>query len=101
MSGEGPLRRGWDLRTGLEYRCTQALFGRVGYVYRWEDEDDYTRQNEYLANIVTLGIGLRPAGARWTFEGGYALEWRRAEFGTLSDPRSGRQRLASMVRWTF
>ena len=37
LSGEGPLWKGWDLRTGLEYRCTQALTGRVGYMYRWED----------------------------------------------------------------
>jgi hypothetical protein len=101
LSGQGPLRKGWDLRTGIEYRATSVMTGRVGYVYRWEDEDGYTRQNEYLANMATLGFGLRPAGASWIIEAGYALEWRRAEFGTPADPRSSRQQLASMVRWTF
>jgi hypothetical protein len=101
LSGQGPLRKGWDLRTGFEYRCTQAMTGRVGYVHRWEDEDDYVRQNEYLSNAVTLGVGLRPAGATWTFEAGYAVEWRQADYGTSADPRSSRQQLASMVRWTF
>jgi hypothetical protein len=100
-SGQGPLRKGWDLRTGIEYRCTQAMTGRVGYVYRWEDQDDFIRQNEYLANTVTLGLGLRPAGARWTFEAGYAIAWQQADYGTLADPRSSRQQLASMVRWAF
>jgi len=101
VSGQGPLRKGWDLRTGLEYRATQVMTGRFGYAYRRADEDDYTRQNEYLANVVTLGLGLRPAGANWTLQAGYAIEWWRAEFGTLADQRSSRQHLASMVRWTF
>ena len=101
LSGQGPLRKGWDLRTGLEYRCTQAMTGRVGYVYRREDEDDYIQQNEYLANTMTLGLGLRPAGATWTFEAGYAIEWRQPDYGTSADPRSSRQQLASMVRWAF
>ncbi len=101
LSGEGPLRKGWDVRTGLEYRCNQAMTGRVGYMYRWEDENEYVRQDEYLSNIVTLGLGLRPAGANWTFEAGYAVEWRRADYGAPADPRSSRQQLASMVRWAF
>ena len=101
MSGQGPLRKGWDLRTGLEYRCTQVLTGRVGYAYRWEDRDDYTRQNEYLASSVTLGLGLRPAGAAWNFEVGYAIGWLRADYGAPAEPRACRQQLASMVRWAF
>jgi hypothetical protein len=75
--------------------------GRVGYVYRWEDENEYLRQDEYLANAVTLGLGLRPTGASWTLDVGYAVEWRRADYGSLADPHSSRQQLASMVRWTF
>lgn len=100
-SGQGPLRKGWDLRTGIEYRFSQVMTGRAGYVYRWEDENDYIRQDEYLTNTVTLGLGLRPAGANWTFESGYAVGWRQADYGTLADPRSSRQQLASMVRWAF
>jgi hypothetical protein len=101
VSGQGPLRKGWDLRTGLEYQCTAVMTGRVGYVYRWEDGDDYTRQNEYLGHTMTLGLGLRPAGATWSLEAGYAVEWQQADFGTPSQPRSSRQQLASMVRWVF
>jgi hypothetical protein len=101
MSGQGQLRKGWDLRTGFEYRCTQALIGRIGYAYRWEDENYQLRQDEYLANAMTLGLGLRPAGANWTFEAGYAIEWRRADYGAQANPRSSRQQLASMVRWAF
>jgi hypothetical protein len=101
VSAHGPVRKGWDLRTGLEYRCNEAVNGRVGYAYRWEDQDDLTLQNEYLANILTLGLGLRPAGASWTFDVGYAIEWRQADFGTPAEPRSSRQQLASMLRWAF
>jgi hypothetical protein len=100
-SGQGPLLRGWDLRTGLEYRCTQAMTGRIGYAYRLVDRDDYTRQNEYLSHTMTLGLGLRPAEATWTFEAGYAIEWQQADYGTPAEPRASRQQLASMVRWAF
>jgi hypothetical protein len=100
-SGQGPLRRGWDVRTGLEYRCTQAMTGRVGYAYRWEDRDACTQQNEYLSNSLTLGLGLRPAGVGWVFEAGYAIEWLQADYGTPEEPRASRQQLTSMVRWAF
>ena len=101
VSGHGPTRKGWDLRTGLEYRCNPVMTGRVGYAYGWEDQDEFTRQNEYLANTLTLGLGLRPAGAFWTFDVGYAIDWRQADYGTPAEPRSCRQHLASMVRWAF
>ncbi len=101
LSGQGPLRKGWDLRTGFEYRCTRVLTGRVGYAYRWEDLDEYTQQNENLAQTMTLGLGIRPAGATWTFEAGYAIEWLRADYGTPAEPRASRQQLASMLRWAF
>jgi hypothetical protein len=100
-SGQGPLRKAWDVRTGLEYRCTPVMTGRVGYAYRRDDLDDYTRQNEYLAHTMTLGLGLRPAGAKWSFDAGYAIEWRQADYEAPGALRSSRQQLASMVRWTF
>jgi hypothetical protein len=100
-SGTGPRPTGWDLRTGLEYRWMSTLTGRVGYMYRWEDRDAYTKQNEYLGNTITLGLGLRPAGASWTIESGYAIEWLQADYGTPAEPRASRQQLASMVRWVF
>jgi hypothetical protein len=101
MSGFGPLRRAWDLRAGFEYRCTEVATGRIGYAYRWEDPDVLTRRNEFLANSLTLGLGIRPAGATWSFESGYAIEWRAADYFAPEKPRASRQQLASMVRWTF
>jgi hypothetical protein len=98
---EGPLHRGWDLRTGLEYRCTNVLTCRAGYVYRWDDQDDFTAQNEYLGHTMTLGAGIKPAGAAWTLEAGYAVQWLRADFGSPVEPRGSRQQLASMVRLAF
>jgi len=100
-SGIGPLRRGWNLRTGLEYLCTPVMTGRLGYAYRSEDADSYTLQNESLGHTVTMGLGIRPTGASWTLDVGYAVEWLRADYGTPAQPRSSRQQLASMLRWAF
>jgi len=100
-SGQGPLRRGWDLRTGLDYQCTPVMAGRVGYAYRWDDLDVLTEQNEYLGHVLTLGLGIRPAGASWILDMGYAVEWQRADFGGPMATKSCRQQLASMLRWAF
>ncbi len=99
--GVGPLRKVWDVRTGLEYKVTSVLTGRLGYRYRWTDEDDYTVQNEYIGNMMSLGLGVRPSGATWGFEAGYAIEWLQGDYGTPLEPRASRQQLASMVRWVF
>jgi hypothetical protein len=100
-SQSGPLRRGWDVRTGLEYRLTSVLTGRAGYRYRREDQDVLTQQNEYLGNSMTLGFGLRPSAASWVVETGYAIEWQSADFGSPAVPRASRQQLASLIRWVF
>jgi len=101
FSGHGPLHRGWDVRTGLEYRCTPAMTGRLGYIYRWDDRDAYTEQNEYLGHSMTLGLGFKPAGATWTFDVGYAVAWQRADFGSPARVRENRQQLVSLIRWAF
>lgn len=98
---EGPLRTGWDARTGFETRLTEVLTGRAGYMYRWLDRDDHLEQNEFRAHALTLGFGLRPPGATWTVDAGYAVEWQRADYGSPWSPRACRQQLASMVRWVF
>ena len=36
------------------------MAARLGYRYRWTDEDDYTEQNEYLGNMMTLGARAAP-----------------------------------------
>ncbi len=100
-SGKGPRAIQWDVRSGLEYRCNNVLTGRLGYAYRWVDRDDYTKGNEYLGHTVTAGFGLRPAGASWNVETGYAIEWLRSDFGDPTNQRSSRQDLSMQVHWSF
>jgi hypothetical protein len=99
LNGKGPKRVGWDVRTGLEYRVNSALTLRGGYLHRWNDRDDLTQRNEYLANGVTVGIGLTPVGARWSAESGFAAEWEQADFGDPGKPRGSRHQLALRVLW--
>ncbi len=91
----------WDVRGGLEFRCTEVLAGRAGYIYRSLDRDELTELNEFLSNTVTAGFGLRPRGAHWSFDTGYAFEWGQADFGTPTLPRSTRQQLGMQVHWSF
>ncbi len=100
-NSHGPLHRGWDVRTGLEYRCTEVLSARAGYIYVWDDADEFTAQNEFVGNTVTLGLGLKPPGSSWIFDAGYAVQWQQADFGSPAEPRGSRQQLATMVRWAF
>ena len=98
---DGPLARGWDVRTGLEYRYTNIMTGRLGLQHRWYDRDAYTKLNEYIGNSLTLGLGLRPVGASWAVDVGYAVEWTQADFGSPIAPRGSRQQLAGMLRWAY
>lgn len=91
----------WDARAGMEYRWTDVLLGRVGYIYRSQDLNELTEQNEYTSNSVTGGIGLHPPGVRWTFDAGYAFEWVQADFGAPDAPRATRQQLGVTLRWDF
>jgi hypothetical protein len=99
--GQGPVRKSWDARGGLEYPCTQVLTGRVGYVYRSGDQDDLTQQNEFVSQSVTVGAGLKPLGTTWSFEAGYAFEWLQPDYGDPTERREGRQQLAAQIRWVF
>lgn len=100
-SGTGPNGAGWDVRTGLEWPCSPFFSGRAGYIYRWEDKDDLTEQNEYMSHAVTVGAGYQPPMARWRFESGYVFEWGQADFGTPARPRFTRQQLATQIKWAF
>lgn len=100
-SGSGPRRIRWDVRAGLERPLGKLMRGRVGYQYRSVDEDDYTAGNEYIANAITLGWGFAPAGARWSLESGYQLEFRNQDFGDPGDERQSRQQLAAQLHWGF
>jgi long-subunit fatty acid transport protein len=99
--GYGPLVKQWDLRAGLEYRCTPVLTGRGGYIYTSRNQDDLTAQNEYLSNAGTLGFTYRPRSAIWDFDAGYSIEWWRADYGTPAQPRGSRQQLLGQLRWQF
>ena len=100
-SSEGPRRAGWDVRGGLEYGIHPVLTGRTGYIYRFEDLDEFTAQSERVASTATVGLGLTPAGARWRLDASYALEWWRADFGTPTRPRGTRQLVSAEIDWAF
>ncbi len=101
VGGVGPRRIGWDIRSGVEYRCNPVLTGRLGYGFRRLDEDDFTRQNEFKGQSVSMGMGIHPAGTSWNLEAGYELEFRSSDFGDPTQRRSNRQQLASQIHWGF
>jgi len=101
VSGAGPKRLGWDVRAGLEYYVLAPLAVRTGYVYRWEDQDDLTAQNEFKTHSATVGLGFRPGRVTWSVDAGYAYEWTLADYPDPSDARTSRQRLATRLRWVF
>lgn len=99
--GTGPERRAWDVRSGLEWKLNPVLMGRVGYQYAWLDRDLKIQQNESKGNSMTLGLGLRPDRAAWSFDAGYLIHWSQADYGSPWKPRGSRQLLSSQVRWDF
>jgi len=101
LSGLGPRRIAWDVRSGMEYRCNPVVTGRIGYGFRWIDEDDLTAQNEFKGQSANLGLGLRAPGASWDFQAGYELEFQQSDFGDPTQKRSNRQQLAGQIHWGF
>lgn len=101
LNGEGPKQVGWDVRAGLEYRCTNVVTGRLGYLFRSFDQDELTRSNEYTGHTASLGLGLRPVGTTWSVETGYAFEWLASDFGDPGATQRSRQNLSMQVHWGF
>ena len=99
--GVGPRRTQWDLRAGLEYRCTPVLTGRGGYIYRSTDLDELTRSNEYKGNTGTLGFSIQPVGAMWSFDLAWGMEWWYADYGDPTLPHGSRQQASSQLRLAF
>jgi len=99
--GQGPRRIAWDVRTGLEHPIGKVMQGRLGYQYRWVDEDDYTAGNEFKANAFSIGLGYAPAGATWTLESGYRMEFRSQDFNDPADEHQNRQNLGIEILWKF
>lgn len=101
VGGEGPKRGVWDLRGGMEYRCTDVLAGRLGYIYRSDDRDLLSENNEYTSHTLTSGVGLAPRGSIWGLDLGWAIEWVSPDFVDATDPRESRQQVAARVHWAF
>ncbi len=101
IAGEGPKRIVWDVRTGIEMPLGEVLTWRGGFIYRSDDRDDLTLNNEYVANVLTAGFGLRPPGRSWVIESGYALEWFRGDYPDPTGTRGSRNQFNAQVRWSL
>lgn len=101
LAGLGPRRAVWDVRTGLEVPLNAALTGRGGFIYRSEDRDELTEQNEFEWNAVTLGLGLAPPGRMWVIESGFSYEWFRGDYPDPLATRGSRNQFNSQIRWVF
>jgi opacity protein-like surface antigen len=100
-SQDAPRHTGWNVRTGVEYPLVPVLTGRAGYIYRSDDFDELTAQNEQVASTATLGLGLTPEGARWRIDASYALDWWQADYGSPARPRGSRQVITAEIGWVF
>jgi hypothetical protein len=101
LSGSGPRRIAWDVRTGIERPMGPQVTVRAGYAYRSVDEDAYTTLNEYQGHAGSVGFGYTPTGASWSLESGYVIEFRNQDYGDPSDERQSRQNLAAQIHWSF
>jgi opacity protein-like surface antigen len=101
LIGAGPRRIAWDVRTGLERPLGTLMKIRLGYAYRWVDEDDYSALDEYVAHDVSIGLGYAPSGSKWSLESGYQVESRSREQDDPADERQKRHHLAMQVHWAF
>lgn len=99
LAGVGPRRAVWDVRAGLEVPLVPALTGRGGFIYRTEDVDELTEQNEFVWNAVTLGLGLHPPGRMWVIESGYSFEWFRGDYPDPLSTRGSRNQFNAQIRW--
>jgi len=101
VSGLGPRRVGWEVRSGGEYAVNSTFRVRAGFTHRREDRDELTKNNEYIGNSITVGAGLSPPGSRWSVETGFEMGWLDADFGDPGRPRESRNQLASRILWAF
>lgn len=101
LSGDGPDRKVWDVRTGIELPLNSVLQLRGGYIYRWLDQDELLSQNEYVSNAMTAGLGFGPEGSSWAFDAAYLKRWGKADFGDPTRLRSNEQMGLCRIRWVF
>lgn len=99
-SGTGPRRVFWDVRSGVEVPlAADIVLGRAGFIYRSEDQDDLTENNEFVSNAITLGLGVRPGGRSWFIESGFAYEWFRGDYPDPQQTRGSRNQFNAQIRW--
>ena len=77
------------------------MMGRVGYLYHWVDEDDYTAGNEYKGNAASLGLGYAPPGTAWSLEAGSLFEFRNQDSSGPAELHQSRQNLALQIHWAL
>jgi len=101
IAGLGPRRAVWDVRTGVEMPLGRVLTGRGGFIYRSEDQDELTENNEFVWNAVTLGLGIALPGRAWVIESGYSYEWFRGDFPDPVSTRGNRNQFNAQIRWVL
>jgi hypothetical protein len=101
ISGAGPRRLGWEARGGVEWKSTGPIKIRTGYAFMWNDEDDFTEQNEYVTHSITAGIGLQPGRVNWILDLAGAHDWGSAVYNHPTAPTLSGRRIAARIRWAF
>jgi hypothetical protein len=97
----GPKPELWDIRAGGEYQLSSSFLARAGWNYGVHDVDALTSDNAYRSTVVTLGMGLKPPGARWSADLGFALEWLGADYVDATNTRGGEKQMSLQLRWPF
>jgi hypothetical protein len=99
--GDGPERQYWDMRSGINWKLSPEMSVRGGYQYRWDDQDAFTKNNEYASELMTFGVGMSPKRSSWTIDLSYGVRWLQADYGAPGAPHGSRQMLASQIHWSF
>lgn len=100
-SGHGPERWVWNIRTGAEYLVTPRLSTRAGFIVQKDDRDRLIQGNKFASTAMTLGLGLHPQHASWSFESGYLVDWYRIDDPDPTQPRGSRQHFLTQIRWAL
>lgn len=97
----GPKPTRWDVRAGGEYLVSPSFRARAGWSYGVHDQDDLTADDAYRSTVLTAGLGIQPAGARWSADLGFAFESLGADYVDATNTRGGERTIALQLRWPF
>jgi hypothetical protein len=101
ITGAGPQAVSYDVRAGLEHKCSDIVTGRVGGGMLWRNLDERTYGNKWRGVSASLGLGLTPPRARWGLDLGWTMSWLQTDYPDPLDQHSSNQQLQSLVHWTF